>query len=171
MTGPARPPASRPAGAATRRTSAAPACDTRAGRASRTAARSDDRQAVDPHVDNMPGLSDHKKRFLKSHPSLLQRALSFSSCRTPTNSRCMLAFPTIPRRWTLRSCRRPRDLEHHRQLSQLDGGIGPTDGRERADARRRDRGRRRVTARGRDAFALNRHRVRPRHSRDEGTTP
>ena len=30
------------------------------------------RQAVDAHIDAIPGLTDHKKRFLKSHPSLLQ---------------------------------------------------------------------------------------------------
>jgi hypothetical protein len=78
-----------------------------------------DRQAVDQHVDNMPGLSDHKKRFLKSHPSLLQQPyLQLMSHAyqlalhagipddTPAMDAAVLSGVT-------------RDLEHHRQLSQL----------------------------------------------------
>jgi hypothetical protein len=77
------------------------------------------RQGIDAHIDAMAGLSDHKKRFLKSHPSLLQQPyLQLMSHAyqlalhagipddTPAMDAAVLSGIT-------------RDLEHHRQLSQL----------------------------------------------------
>jgi hypothetical protein len=77
------------------------------------------RQAVDQHIDAMPGLSDHKKRFLKSHPSLLQQPhLQLMSHAyqialhagipddTPAMDAAVLGGIHL-------------NLQHHRQLSQL----------------------------------------------------
>lgn len=77
------------------------------------------RQAVDAHIDAMPGLSDHKRRFLKSHPSLLQAPflqlmqhayMVARSANIPDDSAAMDAA-------VLSGIH--RDLEHHRQLSAL----------------------------------------------------
>ena len=76
------------------------------------------RQAVDAHIDSM-NLSDHKKRFLKSHPSLLQQPhLQLMSHAyqlalhagipddTPAMDAAVLGGIHL-------------NLQHHRQLSQL----------------------------------------------------
>jgi hypothetical protein len=78
-----------------------------------------DRQAIDAHVDHMAGLTDYKRRFLKSHPSLLtepyvklvahayQIALHAGVADdTPAMDHAVLTGAV-------------RDIEHHRQLSHL----------------------------------------------------
>jgi hypothetical protein len=77
------------------------------------------RHAIDQHIDGLPNLTDHKRRFLKAHPSLLsqpylhlmghayQLALHAGvPDDTPAMDAAVLAGIH-------------RDLEHHRQLSRL----------------------------------------------------
>jgi hypothetical protein len=77
------------------------------------------RQAIDQHIDSLPNLSSHKRRFLKSHPSLLSEPyLQLMShayqialrAGVPDDSPAMDAAVLAGIH---------RDLEHHRALSQL----------------------------------------------------
>jgi hypothetical protein len=78
-----------------------------------------ERQAIDAHIDGMPDLTDHKRRFLKSHPSLLTEPYKRSMAHayhlalhagvaddTAAMDHAILAGVS-------------RDIEHHRALSQL----------------------------------------------------
>lgn len=77
------------------------------------------RQAIDAHIDNMPGLSDHKKRFLKSHPSLLQPPyLQLMQHAYQLAIRANVPDDTLAMDAAVLSGIH-RDIEHHRQLSAL----------------------------------------------------
>jgi hypothetical protein len=77
------------------------------------------RQAVDAHIDAMPGLSDHKKRFLKSHPSLLTEPYN----RLLAHAYQLALHANIPDDTVAMDSAIlsgiHRDLEHHRALSAL----------------------------------------------------
>jgi hypothetical protein len=86
------------------------------------------RQAVDQHIENLPGLSDHKKRFLKSHPSLLQQPhLQLMSHAYQIALHAGVPDDTPAMDAAVLSGIH-RDLEHHRALSALTSAQArPTD--------------------------------------------
>lgn len=77
------------------------------------------RQAIEAHIDAMPELTDHKRRFLKSHPSLLTEPfVKLMSHAYAIAQHAGIADDT-PAMDNAILVGVARDLEHHRALSQL----------------------------------------------------
>jgi hypothetical protein len=77
------------------------------------------RQAVHAHIDTIPGLTDHKRRFLKSHPSLLTEPY----VQSMRHAHAMALHAGIPDDTPAMDAAVlagiHKDVEHHRALSQL----------------------------------------------------
>jgi hypothetical protein len=78
-----------------------------------------ERQAIDAHIDGIDGLSDHKRRFLKSHPSLLTEPYKRSMAHAYHLALYAgVADDTVAMDHAILSGV-AKDIEHHRALSAL----------------------------------------------------
>jgi hypothetical protein len=77
------------------------------------------RQAIDAHIDSIHGLTDHQKRFLKSHPSLLHEPyLSLMQHAVMIARHARIAEDTPAFDQAILSGI-AKDIEHHRALSAM----------------------------------------------------
>jgi hypothetical protein len=77
------------------------------------------RQAVDQHIDNMPGLSEWKRRFLKSHRSLLAEPYASSMRHAHAMALHAGLVDDSPQMDSAILAGVAKDVEHHRALSAL----------------------------------------------------
>jgi hypothetical protein len=78
-----------------------------------------ERQAIDQHVDAIPNLTDHQKRFLKAHPSLMKSPYVDLMRHAIMVARHAGIADDTPQMDAAILSGVARDIEHHRHLSQL----------------------------------------------------
>jgi hypothetical protein len=78
-----------------------------------------ERQAIDAYVDGVPNLTDHQKRFLKSHPTLLREPYTDLVQHAVMVARHAGIADDTPQMDNAILAGVARDIEHHRHLSQL----------------------------------------------------
>jgi hypothetical protein len=78
-----------------------------------------ERQAIDQYVDGIPNLTDHQKRFLKAHPSLMKEPYVDLVRHAIMVARHAGIADDTPQMDHAILAGVARDIEHHRHLSQL----------------------------------------------------
>lgn len=77
------------------------------------------RQAVEAHIDAMPGLSEWKRRFLKSHPTMLKEPFLHSMRHAHAMALHAGLVDDSPQMDSAILAGVAKDIEHHRALSAL----------------------------------------------------